>query len=157
MRTQRRPRTGLCVGLLCTLGLGADPAGARADPAFKDTVCHVATIQINKGPVEGQFKGVTTVTGLPADAKGATVAVTLTFEKKLAGAKDWVRVSEVKQTATASGTTVAFDTGPFTFTPAPVAGDQYRVKVAGEYRLAGARGETKAVAGGESDPITIRR
>jgi len=144
----------LCVGFLCALGLGAAPAAVRADPALKDTVCSMGTIQFNKGPINWRIKGVTTLTGLPAEAKGTTVAVTLTYETKRAGTDVWVKLLEVRHFAAVGGDTLAVDAGFETLTAAPAAGDQYRVKVAGELRLRpGAPGQPKAVAGHESPAV----
>jgi hypothetical protein len=157
MRTQRRSGIGprvVWAGLLGALVVGASPAVGRADPALKESICRVGTIQINKGPITWQVQGVTTLTGLPADTKGTSGVVTFTFERKRPGTDAWVKVCEVIQTVTFDGGTVPVDTGNVPFTPAAEAGEQFRVKVAAEYRLGGAKGEKKAVPGGESTPIT---
>jgi hypothetical protein len=133
MRTQLLSGAGkrvLIPCILCCLWVFAVPVGASAATAFGNASCFVQSITMN-GTTTWQIKGTATVTGLVPGNNAVTV--TVQFQKKANGAANWANMFSVTQTTNGVNGTATIDTGFITFTPAPAAGDQYRIAVSGTY------------------------
>jgi hypothetical protein len=131
----------------------AVPADARAQQ-FDTSVCTVQSVTRN-GATTWQIKGTSTVTGLIADPKSTiNVKAKIVFQKKAKGAADWSDMFDVTVTTTADSGTAKIDTDFQNFTPAPAAGDQYRISLSGTWRNPGPPAKNGALPATDSPAIT---
>lgn len=82
------------------------------------------------------------------------MSLTITFEKKAAGAANYVTMFTANQTTSPTAGVVNFDTGFQNFTPPPGQGDQYRIRVGGTYTLGGPPPQTKVLPTTGSPTVT---
>jgi hypothetical protein len=132
MATQRLSGAGkrmLTPVVLCCLWGFEVPADARAQQ-FDNPICTVQSVD-RKGETTWQIKGTVDVSGLIANPnkKSVKVKAKILFQKKAKGAADWSDMFDVTSTTTTNSGTAKIDTDFQKFTPAPAAGEEYRISV----------------------------
>jgi len=118
-------------GLLCCLWVATDANTASAQ-ALTNPIC---TTKIVKAPAPQpdywQNSGTVSATNIPANTM--TVSTTFQFERRAKGAFNWTVMYSVGLQTTPVNGVANFDTGFTTFTPAPGAGEEFRVYISGYY------------------------
>jgi hypothetical protein len=145
-------KTALSPLILCCLWAFAVPAEAGAQQ-FDDVACSIQSVTTINGMTTWQIKGTSTVTGLIADPN-SSVKVKILLQKKAKGAANWADIFESTITTAADNGTAKIDTGFQDFTPAPDAGDQYRIVLSGTWMNPGPPAKKGDLPATDSPPIT---